>query len=137
MLSNLRNSGLRFLKTRTQFIVSAAANIAPVQYQRNPEILSSAIAVGSYEPLMMIIRGAQSESAEVPAAADKPDAVPRISPLHLQAAQKFADEVAAGRMPSVRVIRARLHIGQPRAQRVQAHLGSLTGAGDVKETESS
>ena len=36
--------------------------------------------------------------------------------------------VAAGRVPSVRVIRARLHVGQPRAQRVRAYLAPLNGA---------
>lgn len=40
----------------------------------------------------------------------------------------FAAEVAAGRLPSVRAIRARLHVGQPRAQRVRAYLATLTGA---------
>jgi len=38
----------------------------------------------------------------------------------------FADDLAAGRVPSVRAIRTRLHAGQPRAQRAQAHLTSLT-----------
>jgi len=41
------------------------------------------------------------------------------------AAEEFADEVATGRVPSVRMIRARLHVGQPRAQRVRAYLAAL------------
>jgi hypothetical protein len=40
----------------------------------------------------------------------------------------FAGEVAAGRVPSVRAIRARLHVRQPRAQRVRAYLTALVNA---------
>jgi hypothetical protein len=81
--------------------------------------------VGSYELLMMIIRGAQvpADPADVPRA---PDCVPDDDPLQVQAAQAFAGELAAGRVPSVRAIRARLHVGQPRAQRVRAYLTALT-----------
>jgi hypothetical protein len=89
--------------------------------------------VGSYELLMMIIRGAQSGSP-APAVAGTSGAVPRIDPLHARAAQEFADEVAAGRKPSIRAIRARLQVGQLRAQQVQAHLGALIEAGEAKET---
>jgi hypothetical protein len=90
--------------------------------------------VGSYELLMMIIRGTQPEPPEVPAVADTSAAVPRIDPLRARAAKEFADEVAAGRTPTIRAIRARLRVGQPRAQQVQAHLGTLIEAGEVKET---
>jgi hypothetical protein len=92
--------------------------------------------VGSYELLMMIIRGAQPEPSEVPAVAGISGTVPLVDALHVRAAQEFADEVAAGRMPSIRVIRARLHVGQPRAQQVQAHLGALIEAGEVREGSS-
>jgi hypothetical protein len=54
--------------------------------------------------------------------------MPDIDPLQVQAAQAFAVDLAAGRMPSVRAIRARLHVGQPRAQRVRAYLAALNGA---------
>ena len=84
---------------------------------------------------MMIIRGAQSESAVESAAAETPEAVPRVDPLHARAAEEFADDVAAGRRPSIRAIRVRLHVGQPRAQQVQAHLGALIEVGEAKETE--
>lgn len=57
------------------------------------------------ELLMMIIRGAQPESAEVLAVAGTSDAVPHIDPMHARAAQEFAGEVAAGRTPSIRAIR--------------------------------
>jgi hypothetical protein len=47
-------------------------------------------------------------------------------PLQARAAQLFADDLAVGRVPSVRAIRTRLHAGQPCAQRAQAYLTSLT-----------
>jgi hypothetical protein len=89
--------------------------------------------VGSYELLMMIIRGAQPEPAQVPAVARALDVVPHADPLHVRAAGEFAGEVAAGRKPSIRAIRARLHVGQRRAQQVQAHLGTLVEAGELEE----
>jgi hypothetical protein len=79
--------------------------------------------VGSYELLMMIIRGTQQPAGNAPeteqASAGMPDA------LQAQAGQEFADDLAGGRMPSIRVIRARLHVGQPRAQLVRAYLATL------------
>ena len=83
----------------------------------------------------MIIRGAQ-EPAEVPAVTETSAVVPRIDPLHARAAEEFAGEVTAGCTPSIRAIRARLHVGQPRAQQVQARLGALIEAGEVEEAES-
>jgi len=79
--------------------------------------------VGSYELLMMIIRGPQSDgSAKTSAEADT---VQVIDPLYVRAAQEFVDEVAEGRTPSIRATRARLHVGQPRAQQARAHLAAL------------
>jgi hypothetical protein len=80
--------------------------------------------VGSYEPLMMIIC-----SAQAPAGTAAGSGTPGASgedPLQAQAAGAFAGEVADGRVPSVRTIRARLHVGQPRAQRVRAYLTALS-----------
>jgi hypothetical protein len=74
--------------------------------------------VGSYELLMMIIRGAQ-----MPKAAPCPhDGASVTDPLGEQAAVIFAADLAADRVPSVRAIRAALHIGQPRAQRLREYL---------------
>jgi hypothetical protein len=77
--------------------------------------------VGSYEMLMVIIRGAQ-----VPADPDDGTGARREDPLHEQAVRVFADELAAARIRSVRAIHARLHVGQPRAQRIRLHLAALT-----------
>jgi hypothetical protein len=76
--------------------------------------------VGSYELLMMVIR-----SSQVPvdgALETEHDA----DPLREQAAELFDGQLAAGRVPSVRAIRAQLHVGQPRAQRLRKYLA--TGA---------
>jgi hypothetical protein len=67
-----------------------------------------------------IIRNAQAQ----PDAALAPR-VPDVDPLQGRAAQVFAGDLASCGVPSVRAIRARLHVGQPRAQRVQAYLATL------------
>jgi Protein of unknown function (DUF2637) len=74
--------------------------------------------VGSYELLMMVIR-----SSQVPADGaleTKHDA----DPLHEQATELFAEQLAADRVPSVRAIRAQLHVGQARAQRLRDDLAA-------------
>lgn len=48
--------------------------------------------------------------------------------LRAQAAEEFGDDAMAGRLPSIRVIRTRLHMRQPRAQLVRAYLGTLVAA---------
>jgi hypothetical protein len=80
--------------------------------------------VGSYELLMMIIRGVQQPAGDVSREADETSAgVPDA--LQAKAAEAFAVDVASGHMPSIRDIRARLHVGQPRAQLVRAYLATL------------
>jgi hypothetical protein len=83
--------------------------------------------VGSYELLMMSIRAAQRPGTRT-ALGGVPECMPDTDPLQVQAARAFAGELAAGRVPSVRVIRARLRVGQPRAQRVRAYLAALNDA---------
>jgi hypothetical protein len=74
--------------------------------------------VGSYQLLMMVIR-----SSQVPV-----DIAPRTGrdadPLRERAAELFAGQLAADRVPSVRAIRAQLHLGQPRAQRLRDYLAA-------------
>jgi mRNA interferase RelE/StbE len=80
--------------------------------------------VGSYELLMMIIRGAQSSgvAAGTPSVRPAPEQV--ADSLQARAAEEFAGHIAAGAVPSIRVIRATLHVGEPRAQQVRAHLAA-------------
>jgi hypothetical protein len=85
--------------------------------------------VGSYKLLMMLIRSARLSGAGT-VLGGVPECMPETDPLQVRrAAQAFAVELAAGRVPSpsVRAISARLHVGQPRAQRVRAHLAALNG----------
>ena len=77
--------------------------------------------VGSDELLMMIIRGAQA-----PSGATAEPGIPHTDHMEVQAAQLFADDLAANCVPSVRAIRAQLHVGQSRAQRIRTHLATLT-----------
>ncbi|WP_307827780.1 DUF2637 domain-containing protein [Planomonospora sp. ID82291] len=55
-----------------------------------------------------------------------PDPVPEVPALHLDAARVFADDVAAGTVPSLRQIKTTLRIGQPKAKQVQAYLAGVT-----------
>jgi hypothetical protein len=67
---------------------------------------------------MMVIHGSQ-----VPADA-RPGTGLDADPLHEQAAELFAGQLAADRVPSVRAIRAQLHVGQARAQRLRDNLAA-------------
>jgi broad specificity phosphatase PhoE len=82
--------------------------------------------VGCYELLMMVIRGSQPVTGGMPGSADV------LDPLGEQAAEIFAGQLAADRVPSVRAIRAQLHVGQPRAQRLRDYLA----AGAARRTKS-
>ena len=76
---------------------------------------------------MTIIRGARQSAGGVSAAGPVPGAVSGMDPLRVQAAEVFGADVAAGRVPSIRAIRSRLRVGQPRAQQVRAYLDALAG----------
>jgi hypothetical protein len=83
--------------------------------------------VGSYELLMMVIRNAQAPEGS--ASGSGVLGVPAdLDPLQAHAAQVFAYDLAAHGGPSIRAIRSQFHVGQPRAQRIRAHLATLTGA---------
>lgn len=78
----------------------------------------AAALVGSYELLMMVIRGSQSVPHTMSASANIPD------PLREEAVQASADQLATDRVASIRAIRSRLHVGQQRAQRLQDYLAA-------------
>ena len=77
--------------------------------------------IGSYELLMMVIR-----SSQVPPVMDRTETGRDADPLQEQAAELFAGQLAADRIPSVRTIRAQLHVGQPRAQRLRDYLAAAS-----------
>ena len=74
----------------------------------------------AHELLMMIIRGEQVP-AVLPGICEDGYAA---DPLGERAAVVFAADLAADRLPSVRAIRAALHVGQPRAQRLRGYLAA-------------
>ena len=74
--------------------------------------------VGSYELLMTVIRSSQTGPDGASGSPHSPD------PLQEQAAEVFAGDLAADRVPSIRAIRAQLHVGQPRAQRLRNYLAA-------------
>jgi cytochrome b561 len=76
--------------------------------------------VGSYELLMMVIRSSQVSVDGAPGTERDAD------PLQERAAELFAGQLAVDRVPSVRAIRAQLHVGQPRAQRLRDYLATGT-----------
>ena len=60
-----------------------------------------------------------------PAPATVPGVYLNGSGLHPAEAEPFAGDLARGEVPSLRRIRAELHVGQPKAQEVQARLSAL------------
>jgi hypothetical protein len=74
--------------------------------------------VGTYELLVMVIRSSQA----APDATSDSVGIPE--PLRQQAAEIFAELLAADRVPSIRVIRGQLHVGQPRALRLRGYLAT-------------
>jgi hypothetical protein len=79
--------------------------------------------VGSYELLMMVIRG-MPKSAVTPSA---PGDGSVADPLGELAIEMFAGDLASDRVPSIRAIRAALRVGQPRAQRLRRYLAAVVG----------
>jgi hypothetical protein len=67
---------------------------------------------------------------------DVPGDVPAVPAVHLNGsgldpadAEPFAEELASGKVPTIRRIRAELRCGQPKAQEIQARLQVLAGSG--------
>jgi hypothetical protein len=77
--------------------------------------------VGSYELLMMVIRSSQ------PLTGCRFEDGHEADPLQDRATELFAEQLAADRLPSIRAIRAQLHVGQPRAQRLREYLATEAG----------
>lgn len=74
--------------------------------------------VGSYELLMWLVR----RDAAVPDVSGVPAG---LNGHAHAAAELFAADVEAGRVPGIRAIRSGLHIGQDKASQVQAYLRGL------------
>ncbi len=93
-----------------------------------PLAAAAALAVGL--GVLKRVVAASNAAPAVPAGAPAGfAAVPAGSNGHDGAASLFAAELAAGSVPSIRRIRGQMHCGQPRARQIQAHLETLTPAG--------
>jgi hypothetical protein len=73
---------------------------------------------------MVVIRGSQVHAGCTPGSGHDANA----NPLQEQAAEVFAGQLAADRVPSIRAIGTQLHVGQPRAQRIRGYLAALNAA---------
>ena len=81
----------------------------------------------------MIIRSEQMPAVTaVTISAQDDGSVP--DPLGERAAVVFAADLASDNVPSVRAIRAALHVGQPRAQRLRSYLATVAGAPELTGT---
>ena len=85
-----------------------------------------ALVIG-YELLMIVIRSSVRAAPGPDTAVPEPPA--GLNGHSHQAAELFADDLAAGKVPGVRRIRRELHVGQPRAQEVREYLTVLAGEG--------
>jgi len=78
----------------------------------------AAALVGSYELLMYLVRQGVTPAVPEPPAA--------LNGHGHAAAELFAADLEAGRVPGIRAIRSGLHVGQDKASQVQAYLRELT-----------
>lgn len=75
--------------------------------------------VGSYELLMIVIRNSQVSAVGMSSSGRR-----GADLLEVKAAEVFAEQLAAHRVPAIRAIRAQLHVGQSRAQRLHSYLAA-------------
>lgn len=86
------------------------------------------VPAGSFFLATFLLERWLKEQAGVPVPGDVPDVPGTADGLNehaREAAELFAADLSAGRVPGVRRIRAGLRVGQPRAQQVQAYLRAL------------
>jgi hypothetical protein len=133
MLHEARNQRHAPVLARVMLGLGVAATVAAnVAYGATYGPVGAAISawpavafVGSAELLMATIRRSQHVPVRLPQQAHIPGDLPGTDPVQVHAADVFAAELAAGRIPSIRAIRSHLHVGQPRAQQVRSYLTAL------------
>jgi hypothetical protein len=116
MLHEARNVRRPPALARVMLGLGVAANVAVnvaygASYGAAGAVISAWTAVafiGSAELLMAIIRRTQPAHAQVPEPAPVPGGVPGTDALRVRASEVFAADLAAGRTPSIRAIRAHL-----------------------------
>jgi hypothetical protein len=77
-------------------------------------------------PTVAFIGCAEMAIGMVRRARAAPAGVPGLNGYAHKAAELFAPDIDAGRVPAIRAIRSGLHVGQDRATEVQAYLRGLT-----------
>ena len=83
-------------------------------------------AVISAWPAVAFIGAAEMALGMVRRARAVPAGVPGLNGHAHKAAELFAADIGAGRVPGIRAIRSGLHVGQDKATEVQAYLRGLT-----------
>jgi hypothetical protein len=89
-----------------------------------PLAAAAALAVG-LGVLKRVVGSAPAAPGPVPAAITNGHGAPGHG---REAAERFAADLAAGEVPSVRAIRREMHLGQPRAQEVHRYLTAIAPA---------
>lgn len=74
---------------------------------------------------MSLIRNGGTAPADVSRVVHTLSDVSGPDPLQVQAADIFAEQLAAGTVPPIRAIRSTLRVGQPRAQQIQTYLAAI------------
>lgn len=112
-------------------LATLGANIGyGAPYGWSGELLSGwpAVAfVGSVEMVLSMVRRARTEPA-LATDTGVPEPPAALNGHAERAAELFAADVAAGKVPGIRRIRREMHVGQPRAQQVQAYLTERAGS---------
>jgi hypothetical protein len=127
-----RSRGAAWVVTLAGLAVSVAGNVGHIAGDSlasrataavPPLAAAAALAVG----LGVLKRVVGAQLAAVPAVpAAVPGSLAALNGHAAAAADLFADDLKAGRLPGIRAIRTGLHVGQDKAQAVQAYLRTLT-----------
>lgn len=91
---------------------------------------TTVVAAGTVEPDSPIGEKDHSDPVDVPAAPElSPAPTPILAPVPDElmpvAADRYADEIAEGKVPTLDRLKKELRVGQPRATRIRTYLGQL------------
>jgi hypothetical protein len=123
MLDSARRNGPVPALARWLLGLGIAATLAAnVAHGLGHGLIGAAVAGCRAGRLLRAAHDGHPEFSAAPRSAPGSTGVP--DPLQEEAAEVFADQLAADRVPSVRAIRTQLHVGQPRAQRLRDYLAA-------------
>jgi hypothetical protein len=82
--------------------------------------------IGSIRRTRPVPAGIQLSAAAAPAVPEgSSSTVPVPKSIRVLAEEAFAGELSGGQVPSIRAIRSRMRVGQPRAQQIRRYLAAL------------